>query len=116
MCACSRSLEAGRVPGSGDDVSRAHVITVSDGAFHGSRADASGSALIRILQANHFDVSGPVVVPDERPLITAAIVAAADAGSDLIVTTGGTGLGPGHLPPQAPETAHRYHARVLGCA
>ena len=95
-------------------MSRAHVITVSDGAFHGSRADASGSALIRILQANHFDVSGPVVVPDERQLITAAIVAAVDAGSDLIVTTGGTGLGPRDVTPQATEAALDYEVRGIG--
>ena len=80
-------------------MSRAHVITVSDGAFHGSRADASGSALIRILQANHFDVSGPVVVPDGEPVEAALRSALAD-GYDVVVTTGGTGLTPGDLTPE----------------
>jgi molybdenum cofactor synthesis domain-containing protein len=80
---------------------RAHVITVSDGAFHRKREDKSGGAVAAMLKNNHFEVSGPEVVPDERELITAVIVAAVQAGSRLVITTGGTGLGPRDVTPQA---------------
>jgi molybdenum cofactor biosynthesis protein B len=89
-------------------VNRAHVITISDGAFHGSRDDKSGPALVAILQQSGFQVSGPEVLPDERERITAAIVAAAAGGSNLVVTTGGTGLGPRDLTPQATRDALDY--------
>src|SRR4029077_5069131 len=55
------------VEAAGRDVTnRAHVITVSDGAFHGKREDTSGLAVAAMLKSNHFEVSGPEVVPDER--------------------------------------------------
>jgi molybdenum cofactor synthesis domain-containing protein len=88
-------------------VNRAHVITVSDGAFHGSRKDTSGAALIERLKGI-FQVSGPEVVPDERDRIAAAIAAAARAGNHLVVTTGGTGLGPRDVTPQATESVIDY--------
>ena len=84
---------------------RAHIIKVSDGAFHGQREDKSGGAVAAMLDGNHFDVSGPEVVPDERERITAVIVAAVQAGSRLVITTGGTGLGPRDVTPQATQDA-----------
>lgn len=89
-------------------MSTAHVITVSDGASHGAREDKSGPALVGILYANQFEVTGPEVVPDERERIAAAITKAADGGSNLIVTTGGTGLGPRDVTPQATESVIDY--------
>jgi molybdopterin adenylyltransferase len=86
---------------------RAHVITVSDGAFHGSRQDTSGAVLIERLKGS-FEVSGPEVVPDEGDRIAAAIAAAAGAGNHLVVTTGGTGLGPRDVTPQATESVIDY--------
>jgi molybdenum cofactor synthesis domain-containing protein len=87
---------------------RAHVITVSDGAFHGTREDKSGSALVRILESRKFEVSGPEVVPDESEQITSAIEVAANAGKQLVLTTGGTGLGPRDVTPQATQAAIDY--------
>jgi molybdopterin adenylyltransferase len=84
------------------------VITVSDGASHGAREDKSGPALVGILYANQFEVTGPEVVPDERERIAAAITTAADGGSNLIITTGGTGLGPRDVTPQATESVIDY--------
>jgi molybdopterin adenylyltransferase len=101
------------VEAAGRDVIRAYVITVSDGAFHGKREDTSGAAVSAMLKSNHFEVSGPEVVPDERPLITAAIVAAVDAGSRLVITTGGTGLGPRDVTPQATLDAIDYEVPGL---
>jgi molybdenum cofactor synthesis domain-containing protein len=86
----------------------AHVITVSDGAFHGKREDSSGSSVVAMLQAEHYEVGGPEVVPDERDLIANAIVAAVDRGARLVVTTGGTGLGPRDVTPQATRDAVDY--------
>lgn len=86
----------------------AHVITVSDGAFHGKREDTSGPALVGILYANQFDVTGPQVVADERDEIAAAITKAADGGNNLVITTGGTGLGPRDVTPQATDSVIDY--------
>jgi molybdenum cofactor synthesis domain-containing protein len=91
-----------------------HVITVSDGAFHGKREDRSGEAVVALLRANEFDTGGPEIVPDERDRIANAIVAAADAGARLVVTTGGTGLGPRDVTPQATRDAVDYDVPGLG--
>ena len=92
---------------------RAHVITVSDGAFHGQREDTSGAAVRELLKAGGFEVGAPQVVPDERDQIAAAIAAAAGAGSRLVVTTGGTGLGPRDVTPQATEDVIDYEVPGL---
>jgi len=89
-------------------VNLAHVITISDGASHGKREDKSGPALVGILYANQYDVTGPEVVPDERDRIAAAITKAADGGSNLVITTGGTGIGPRDVTPQATATVIDY--------
>jgi molybdopterin adenylyltransferase len=90
------------------EVTSAHVITVSDGAFHGKREDTSGAAVVELLRSGGFEAAAPEVVPDERDRITAAIVQAVDAGHRLVVTTGGTGLGPRDVTPQATRDAVEY--------
>lgn len=80
---------------------RARVVTVSDRAHRGAYPDRSGPLLVDALVGMGFDVPAPVVVPDERAEITAALRAAVDAGVDLVVTTGGTGLGPRDVTPEA---------------
>ena len=97
----------------GQQVIRAHVVTVSDGAFHGKREDRSGAAVTAMLEGDQFDVSGPEIVPDERERITAVIVAAVQAGSRLVITTGGTGLGPRDVTPQATQDALDYEVSGL---
>jgi len=96
------------VEASRQDVIHAHVITVSDGAYHGTREDKSGAALVELLRARDFEVGGPEVVPDERDIITSAIIDAADGGARLVLTTGGTGLGPRDVTPQATRDAIDY--------
>jgi molybdenum cofactor biosynthesis protein B len=93
---------------------RAHVITVSDRASAGTMMDESGPALVERLKRERFDVSGPEVVPDERDRIAAAIEAAVTSGVDAVITTGGTGLGPRDVTPQA--TAPLLDYEVPGLA
>jgi molybdenum cofactor synthesis domain-containing protein len=77
----------------------AHVITVSDGVAAGLREDRSGEALARMLTDAGYEV-GRTVVPDEEKAIVSAIHSAAEEAR-LVLTTGGTGLGPRDVTPEA---------------
>ena len=79
----------------------AAVVTVSDGVAAGTRQDRSGDGADRALAAAGFEVAARVVVPDEREEIEAALVRLAEGGVRLIVTTGGTGLAPRDVTPEA---------------
>lgn len=78
----------------------AAVVTVSDGVFHGNREDRSGQAVSEALSQAGFRVSHRAVVPDERGEIERMLRDLA-ARADLVVTTGGTGLGPRDVTPEA---------------
>ena len=95
-------------------MSKAHVITVSDGVFHGKREDRSGAALVTLLQKDGFVVGGPDVVPDEVERITEAVVTAVTRGVDLVVATGGTGLGPRDVTPLAIAALVDYQVPGIG--
>lgn len=95
-------------------MSSAIVITVSDGVTAGARDDESGRALVQILKNAGFEVAEPVVVPDEQKGIADAIVAAAERGADVVVTTGGTGLGPRDVTPQATSAVIDFEVPGIG--
>lgn len=95
-------------------MSSAQVITVSDGVSAGTRVDESGKALVRILKDAGFDVMELVVVLDEQQRIADAIVTAADRGADVVVTTGGTGLGPRDVTPQATSAVIDFEVPGIG--
>ena len=95
-------------------MSKAHVITISDGAFNGKREDASGQALVSVLGRGGFEVGGPEVVPDDVERIREAVMTAVERGVDLVVATGGTGLGPRDVTPQAMATLIDYEVPGLG--
>lgn len=76
---------------------RAAVLTVSDGVAEGTREDKSGDLLEELLEG--FEVVRRVV-PDERDAIAGAIAELADE-AEVVLTTGGTGLGPRDVTPEA---------------
>ena len=79
----------------------ATVVTSSDGAYAGTREDASGPAVAAMLEAAGFVVATELV-PDDRVTIAALLVRLADEeGRALVVVTGGTGLGPRDVTPEA---------------
>jgi molybdopterin adenylyltransferase len=100
--------------GQSNALNKAHVITVSDGVFHGTREDKSGPALRNLLSRSDFEVGDPEVVPDDVALISEAIETAITLGADVVVTAGGTGLGPRDVTPQA--TAALIEFEVPGIA
>jgi molybdopterin adenylyltransferase len=77
----------------------AAVVTVSDGVAAGEREDLSGDVLEELLVAEDFEVLR-TVVPDERDSIGAAIAEAAERAR-LVLTTGGTGVAPRDVTPEA---------------
>lgn len=83
-----------------DDRPMAAVLTVSDGVFAGTRKDGSGQALAEVLDRSGFDVARRAVVPDERADIEKALRELTGVAA-LVVTTGGTGLGPRDITPEA---------------
>jgi molybdenum cofactor synthesis domain-containing protein len=90
---------------------RALVLTASDGVVAGVREDASGARLAERLVALGFTVDR-VVVPDDRAAIEAALVEASGSHA-LVVTTGGTGLTPRDVTPQATLSVIDYEVPGL---
>jgi molybdopterin adenylyltransferase len=83
---------------------RAVVITISDKGSRGERVDTSGPGLKATLERT-YDTGEVLIVPDEADLIAAAIKKEIDEkGVDLVVTTGGTGVGPRDVTPEATRT------------
>ena len=80
---------------------KARVITCSDAASRGEREDRSGPAVRQILADNGYEVDELIVVPDEYNAIAAQIEYATAAGIRLVVTTGGTGISPRDITPEA---------------
>src|SRR5437773_8576852 len=83
---------------------RARVITCSDAASRGEREDRSGPAVRDILAGEGYEVDAIVVVADDVEAIATAIENATGDGARLVVTTGGTGIAPRDVTPEATMT------------
>lgn len=81
---------------------RVGILTVSDKGSRGEREDTSGAAIRQLIVAAGGQVTRYAVVPDERALIEERLRSWADAEEvDVILTTGGTGLAPRDVTPEA---------------
>jgi molybdopterin adenylyltransferase len=94
---------------------KAAILTVSDKASQGRREDTAGPRLVEALAKAGIQVVSQDVAPDEVPLIAAALKRYADEMAlSLVVTSGGTGLSPRDVTPEA--TASVMERDVPGMA
>src|SRR5947209_7267989 len=91
----------------------AAVLTISDSTHRGEREDLSGPALIALLQQKGFTVVSRDVSPDEQGRISATLIQMSEM-AQFVVTTGGTGLSPRDVTPEA--TAAVCERQVPGIA
>jgi len=81
---------------------RVAVVTISDSVSRGERPDASGPAVVERCKALGWEVASTHVVADDQTAIEARLLMLAESGHvDLILTTGGTGIGPRDVTPEA---------------
>ena len=94
---------------------RVSIVTVSDSVSAGNREDLSGKALAERCAGLGWEVISKSVVPDDEGLIRTQLLALADSGKlDAVFTTGGTGVGPRDVTPEA--TAAVVTRQVPGLA
>ena len=78
------------------------VLTISDAGAKGERIDTSGDTISEVLKSRGFVEVCRTIVPDEADMITDILIKWSDSAEiDLVLTTGGTGLGPRDVTPEA---------------
>lgn len=88
---------------------RLAILTISDAGAKGERDDASGDAISQIMSFEGFKAVSREIVPDEKEQISAKIVEWCDGGDvDIVLTTGGTGLSPRDVTPEATRMVIEY--------
>ena len=92
---------SGPAPGASASGPTAAILTASDGCAAGVVPDRSGVIAHRILLELGFRIADSAIVPDEVDAIRERVGAWAEAGIRLVLTTGGTGLGPRDRTPEA---------------
>jgi molybdopterin adenylyltransferase len=94
---------------------RAAVLTISDSAYAGQRADLSGPAVRERLEQLGWSVAALEVLPDERELIAQRLATLADGNQlSAIFTTGGTGVAPRDVTPEATRSVVEREIPGLG--
>ena len=84
---------------------KAGILTISDKGSQGRRADASGEFIKKAMHEIDTAVSRYEIVADEKSLISKTLALWADSGEiDLIITTGGTGISPRDVTPEATQS------------
>jgi molybdopterin adenylyltransferase len=87
---------------SGNGVIRVGILTISDLGAQGRREDTSGDAILDWAAEHGYEVVVRSIVPDETDWIVGKLARWADSGEvDVILTTGGTGLAPRDVTPEA---------------
>jgi molybdenum cofactor synthesis domain-containing protein len=82
------------------------VLTISDSCTEGSREDISGQTIIDMLPEETFEVCEKKIVADDHEKIVNVLKSFSDEkGIDVVLTTGGTGLGPRDVTPEATASA-----------
>jgi molybdopterin adenylyltransferase len=93
---------------------RAAILTISDKGAAGEREDTSGAAIRELLESIGATIDRYEIIPDDQPAISARLREwSGDAKLDLIITTGGTGLGPRDITPQATREVLDYEVAGL---
>ena len=78
------------------------ILTVSDSCAQQKREDVSGQTIKEVLPSDKFEICGYKVVADEQNDIENELIRFADElSADIVLTTGGTGLGPRDVTPEA---------------
>ena len=78
------------------------ILTISDSCAQGKRVDTSGQTIEDILPKDKFEVSEKTIVSDDHQAIAEVLKCFSDEkGIDIVLTTGGTGLGPRDVTPEA---------------
>lgn len=91
------------------------ILTVSDSCSQQKREDVSGQTIKNVLPDDKFEICEYKIVADEHRSIKEALIYFADeVKTDIVLTTGGTGLGPRDVTPEA--TADVCHKMVPGLA
>ena len=81
---------------------RVAIVTVSDSSFTGEREDRSGPAVRDRCTALGWQIASAEILPDDQLRLTAKLAELADSRTcDCILTTGGTGIGPRDVTPEA---------------
>ena len=94
---------------------RVAILTISDSVSRGQREDRSGQAIADRCRELRWEVTSRGVLPDEAEQIAARLTELADSGHvDLILTVGGTGLGPRDVTPEATMRAAERLVPGLG--
>ena len=90
------------------------IITISDRASAGEYEDLGGPALKEVAQKNGWQVISEAIVPDDAERIQDAIRSFSERGCGLILTTGGTGVGPRDVTPEAIRAIMRVEIPGFG--
>lgn len=81
---------------------RASIICLSDKGYRGEREDRSTGVIRDILTRENYEITREILIPDEFAMIKSSLVEVCDTDKvDLVITTGGTGLSPRDVTPEA---------------
>lgn len=93
---------------------RVGILTLSDRSARGERADESGPALARLVQAGGWSIVKQAILPDDESKIRSALMEWSDSGNfDVILTTGGSGFAARDAAPEATKTVIEREAPGL---